>query len=119
VDTNAAVQQIARESFGKDKRLKLVTSDALQFLRTQAPAAFDLVFADSMPGKYEGLAEALAVVKPGGFYVIDDMLPQANWPAGHAAKVPVLMEQLAHHPAFRILPMVWASGVVVAVRTSR
>jgi hypothetical protein len=48
--------------------------------------------------------------------VIDDMLPQPNWPEGHAAKVPVLIEQLAANTRFEILPLVWASGVVVAVR---
>lgn len=48
--------------------------------------------------------------------MIDDMLPQPNWPDGHAAKVPVLIEQLAANPRFEILPLVWASGVVVAVR---
>jgi predicted O-methyltransferase YrrM len=116
VDSDGAVQQIAGESLGRDERLTLVNSDGLEFLRRQSRATFDLVFADAMPGKYEGLDEALAVVKPGGFYVIDDMLPQSNWPEGHAAKVPVLIEKLVANPNFRILPLVWASGVVVAVR---
>lgn len=116
VDNDPAVQQIARESLGSDARLTLVTSDGLAFLAAQRPASFDFVFADAMPGKYEGLDAALGVVKPGGFYVIDDMLPQPNWPAGHAAKVPVLLDRLAARPDFQVLPLVWASGVVVAVR---
>jgi predicted O-methyltransferase YrrM len=78
--------------------------------------SFDLVFADAMPGKYDGLNDALDVVKVGGFYIIDDMLPQPNWPEGHASRVPVLIEQLAANRNFEILPIVWASGVVVAVR---
>ncbi|HEX4029804.1 MAG TPA: hypothetical protein VHX20_05530 [Terracidiphilus sp.] len=57
------------------------------------------------------------VVKPGGFYVIDDMLPHPNWPEGHAAKIPLLMEKLALHSDFALLPLVWSSGVAVAVRT--
>lgn len=100
VDNDAAVQQVALECLGNDARLTLVVAE----------------FADAMPGKYKGLEHALAVVKVGGFYVIDDMLPQTNWPDGHAAKVPVLMEQLAANPHFKIVPLVWASGVVVAVR---
>jgi hypothetical protein len=72
-----------------------------------------------MPGKYEGLADALAVVRPGGFYVIDDMLPQPNWPAGHAEKIPVLRNELAMHRDFEMLPLKWASGVVVLVRKNR
>ena len=115
VDTDPTVQQIARRHLGADPRLTFVTSGALEFLRSQ-PAPFDLVFADALPGKYEGLESALATVKPGGFYVIDDLLPQSNWPEGHAARVPVLIEQIAARPDFQILPIVWASGVIVAVR---
>src|SRR5579863_4861571 len=116
VDNDSTVQQVARDALGADGRLTLVTSGGLEFLRQQPAESFDFVFADAMPGKYEGLDSALAVVKPGGFYVIDDILPQPNWPEGHAAKVPVLIEQLAANPRFEMLPLVWASGVIVAVR---
>lgn len=57
--------------------------------------------------------------KPGGFYIIDDMLPQPNWPEGHADKVPMLLNRLASDERFLICPMEWASGVVVAVRRTR
>lgn len=117
VDNDGAVQSVANESLGADHRLSLVTSGGLEFLRGQRAESFDLVFGDAMPGKYEGLDDALAVVKAGGFYVIDDLLPQPNWPEGHADKVPILIEQLAANQSFEILPLVWASGVVVAVRT--
>jgi predicted O-methyltransferase YrrM len=116
VDVDPGPQQIAREVLGSDTRLEIVTEDGLAFLRRDSTARFDLVFADAMPGKYEGLEHALAVVKPGGFFVIDDLLPQANWPEGHAAKVPVLIERLAADPAFQMVPMAWASGIVVAVK---
>ncbi len=119
VDNDGTVQQVAMDSLGSDTRLTLVTCGGLEFLESQTDESFDFVFADAMPGKYEGLDAALAVIKPGGFYVIDDMLPQANWPEGHALKVPVLMGKLASNPDFEILPLVWASGVVVAVRRSQ
>jgi predicted O-methyltransferase YrrM len=116
VDNDRKVQEVAGNSLRADGRLTLVTSGGLEFLRDQAPESFDFVFADAIPGKYEGLEEALAVVKVGGFYVIDDMLPQPNWPNGHAAKIPALIERLASEANFVILPLVWASGVVLAVR---
>ena len=116
VDNDSGVQQVARDFLGGDQRLTLVISGGLEFLRGQRTESFDLVFADAMPGKYDGLDDALAVVKVGGFYVIDDMLPQPNWPEGHSEKVPLLIEKLAANAAFEILPLVWASGVVVAVR---
>ena len=95
VDTDPQVQAVAREFLGSDPRLTLVTEDGAAFLRRQPAQSFDLVFADAMPGKYEALEDALAVVKPGGFYIIDDMLPQPNWPEGHAEKVPALLDRLA------------------------
>jgi predicted O-methyltransferase YrrM len=116
VDNDNVVQQVANDCLSTDGRLTLVRSGALEYLRLQPALSFDFVFADAMPGKYEGLDDALAVVKVGGFYAIDDMLPQSNWPEGHAAKVPVLIERLAAHSGFEILPLVWASGVVIAVR---
>jgi predicted O-methyltransferase YrrM len=116
VDNDRKVQEVAGNSLRADGRLTLVTSVGLEFLRDQAPESFDFVFADAIPGKYEGLEEALAVVKVGGFYVIDDMLPQPNWPDGHAAKIPALIERLASEANFVILPLGWASGVVLAVR---
>lgn len=61
VDNDSAVQQVARDALGAGRRLTLVTSGGLEFLRGQPAESFDFVFADAMAGKYEGLAEALAV----------------------------------------------------------
>ncbi len=119
VDTNAEWQSAAEEMLGHDKRLTLVLEDGAEFLRRQPKLSYDLVFADAMPGKYEALDEALTVVRPGGFYIIDDMLPQPNWPDGHAEKVPVLLKRLLNDARFEIVPLSWASGVVVLVRKAQ
>jgi predicted O-methyltransferase YrrM len=116
VDVSEEFQHVARRALSSDPRVTFITQDAAAFLWRQSPATFDLVFADAMTGKYEALDEALAVVKPGGFYVIDDMLPQPNWPEGHEKKPPVLLSELAQNPLFHIVPITWASGVVIAVR---
>jgi predicted O-methyltransferase YrrM len=116
VDNDSLVQAVALKCLGDDPRLQFINMNAIDFLGYQTPQSFDLVFADALPGKYERLDLALAVVKPGGFYVIDDMLPQPNWPAGHAERVQVLTERLARQEDFTLVPMVWASGIIVAVR---
>jgi predicted O-methyltransferase YrrM len=116
VDVNATFQEVARQALGHDLRLTLIIEDGVAFLKRQPAASFDFVFADALAGKYEGLNEALRVVKAGGFYVIDDMLPQSNWPDGHAAKVPVLLGDLAARADLQITPMAWASGLVIAVK---
>ena len=116
VDTNFSFQSAARRILGIDPRLSLVLEDAVDFLVRQPSASFDLVFADALRGKFEGLDEALTVVKPGGFYVIDDLLPQPNWPEGHGDKIAPLVERLASLKDFHIVPITWASGLVLAVK---
>lgn len=118
VDTNLTFQSAAERILGSDSRASFVLEDAADFLVRQPPCSFDLVFADALRGKFEGLNEALAVVKPGGFYVIDDLLPQPNWPEGHGEKIPPLIERLTTHEQFHIVPISWASGIVVAVKKS-
>ncbi len=116
VDTDEEVQAVAREALCQDTRLKLVTHDGAAFLWRQPKKSFDLVFADAVPGKYEALDEALAIVKTGGFYVIDDMMPQPNWPEGHGEKAQALIERLAADDRFVMLPMPWSTGIIVLVR---
>jgi predicted O-methyltransferase YrrM len=118
VETDQNLQSIAREFLGSDKRLSLVLEDGAAFLRQQQTQSFDLVFADAMPGKFESLDDALDVLRPGGFYIIDDLLPQPNWPEGHGEKVDKLMHRLNTDPRFTMLPMIWASGVAVLTRLS-
>jgi hypothetical protein len=62
------------------------------------------------------LEETLALLRPGGVYVIDDLLPQPNWPEGHAPKVPILIETLERRNEFASVKLAQASGVMVVVR---
>jgi len=64
------------------------------FLQSLNGEHYDFIFADTWSGKYRLLDDALELVKPGGFYIIDDMLPQPNWPDGHADKVAKLINYL-------------------------
>jgi predicted O-methyltransferase YrrM len=116
VDNDEAVQAVAHDFLGKDPRLKLLPLDAGQFIWRQPKKSFDLIFADAMIGKYVAGDDALALVAPGGFYVIDDLLPQPNWPEGHAEKVPNLLYHLSSHPKFHMMPMAWSTGIAVLVR---
>jgi len=116
VDSNAHHQQVAQECLGNDSRLTLVLEDGLGFLKRQPAASYDFVFADAIPGKYEGLEECLKVVKPGGVYVVDDMAPLPKWPRAHVERVSLLINQLAADDRFAMAPLYWATGVIVAVR---
>jgi predicted O-methyltransferase YrrM len=116
VDIDSEYQAVACAVHGHDPRLTLLLEDGIGFLEKQPPQTFDFIFADAMPGKYESLDQALSLVKPGGFYVIDDMLPQPNWPEGHDQKAAALIERLSCETEFQVAPLSWSSGVILLVR---
>ena len=116
VDVHSEFQAVARSVLGHDSRLTLVLEDGIQYLNKQPPRSFDFIFADAMPGKYESLDQALALVKPGGFYVIDDMLPQPNWPEGHDAMAAALVQRLSSETEFQVAPLSWSTGIILLVR---
>jgi predicted O-methyltransferase YrrM len=115
VDVDPVVQDVAR-TLVKDDRLRFVLADGLDYVMAQPPGSFDLIFADAWPGKYEALDQTLALLKRGGLYVIDDMLPQSNWPEGHQARVDDLVARLESHPDLVVTRLSWASGLIVAAR---
>ena len=115
VDTDAEVLAIAQQHLGMDARLTLHHQDGATFL-LEASAPYDLIFADAWPGKYSHLNEALALLNPGGLYVIDDMLPQSNWPAGHASHVARLLQTLNTRDDLTATRLAWSTGVVIATR---
>jgi len=78
--------------------------------------SFDLIFADTWPGKFDHLEDALALLKSGGFYVIDDMLPQPNWPDGHEPEVAALISALERRTDLVLCRLSWSSGIVVAAK---
>jgi predicted O-methyltransferase YrrM len=116
VDHDEQLQSVARRHLGHDRRVTFVTADAESFLEGLHDQRFDFIFADTWAGKYLQREMALGLLPVGGLYVIDDMLPQVNWPDGHEEKVQLLLEQLASDRRFHIAKLRWASGIVMAVR---
>jgi len=116
VDNDPELLSILSRHLGDDARLQVVCADGDEFLKNHQEERFDFIFADTWSGKYRFLDEVLNMVNPGGFYVIDDMLPQANWPQGHAQKVEHLLKTLIDLPGWHVSQLDWASGVVVAAR---
>ncbi|HVQ16193.1 MAG TPA: class I SAM-dependent methyltransferase [Vicinamibacterales bacterium] len=116
VDTDAQVVAIARRHLGSDTRVTFHVVDGAEFITQTPRGQFDLIYADAWPGKFSHLDEALALLKPGGLYVIDDLLPQPNWPEGHAPKVPALIGDIERRAEFVTVKLAWASGLMVVVR---
>jgi predicted O-methyltransferase YrrM len=116
VDTDAEVVAVAQRHLAADHRVTFHVADGADYIRRAPPAQFDLIYADAWPGKFSHLDETLALLRPGGIYAIDDLLPQPNWPEGHAPKVPILIEDLERRTGFVSVRLAWASGVMIMVR---
>ncbi|WP_298356752.1 O-methyltransferase [Runella sp.] len=116
VESDDALIAIAKKHLGHDSRLELICSLGEDVIVQLPKNHFDLIFADTWPGKYNHLEETLLLVKEGGFYIIDDMLPQPNWPEGHAEKVANLIQTLENDDRFQMVKMSWASGVIILVK---
>jgi len=117
VDNDPAVVAIARRHLGADLRVTFHLDDGAAFIERQTPAYYDFLFADAWPGKFSHLEQALALVRVGGLYFIDDLMPQRNWPEGHAPNVAALIERLATHDRFVATKLAWASGLMILVRS--
>ena len=83
IDNDDELVAIAERFFRQDKRVQLVCEDGSKWIESYDGEPFDLIFADAWPGKYSEINKVLKLIKIGGFYVIDDMQPQPNWPDGH------------------------------------
>ncbi len=116
LDHDAQVQEIARRHLGGDPRVTFRVGDGAALLEQLAPHSFDLIYADAWPGKFTHLDDALSRLTIGGLYVIDDLLPQPNWPDGHADKIPPLIATLEARSDFVSTRLVWASGLMLLVR---
>jgi predicted O-methyltransferase YrrM len=116
VDNDVAAQQIARRHLSDDARVRFVLMDGAAFLERSEPNGYDFVYADSWPGKFSHLDLALGQLRAGGIYVIDDLLPQSNWPSGHGSNVAALIEQLEGKAGFVATKLAWASGLMIVCR---
>jgi len=62
------------------------------------------------------LEEALDMLKPGGLYILDDMLPQPNWPDGHQEKAMWLIAALEAREDISFTSQAWATGIIIGVK---
>ena len=116
VDNDKELTDIAETYFGNDGRIELICKDGTQWIKEYAGEKFDLIFADAWPGKYSEIDEVLDLVRVGGFYIIDDMTMQPNWPEGHEGNVIELTAYLEKRNDFQLTKMNWSTGLILAVK---
>jgi predicted O-methyltransferase YrrM len=116
IDNDNKFLEIASRFLGNDKRLDLISTDGGDWVNNNKQRKFDYIFADTWHGKYLLLDEVLSMLNTGGLYIIDDMLPQPNWPDGHHEKVINLVKYLDTRNDLLLTKQEWATGIVVAVK---
>ncbi len=116
IDNDPKLTEIAQEFFGSDKRVTVICEDGSKWIKNYDGEQFDLIFADAWPGKYSEIEEVLDFLKVGGFYIIDDMLAQPNWPEGHQEKVKNLIDYLENREDLTLTKLNWSTGIVMAVK---
>ena len=107
-----------RATFDDDPRVEWVLGDGSEWLREAVarPERFDVVFADTWPGKYHDRDLAMELVKPHGWFVLDDLYPQPGWPDGHQANVDRLIADMQSVDGWRTEFLPWGSGLMLCVR---
>lgn len=117
IDNDPALIEVAKMFFDEEDRLELICADGGEWLNEyKGGDSFDLIFADAWPGKYSHLDTTLALLNKGGYYVIDDMQKQSNWPEGHEEKANALVKVLEKRDDITITKMNWSTGLIVAVK---
>lgn len=116
IDNDPQLLAIAQKHLAQDSRLTLVLTDGAEWVTENDGQQYDYIFADTWHGKYLLLNEVLAMLRKGGLYIIDDMLPQPNWPEGHDEKAIQLVATLEAREDLLLTKQVWATGIIIAVK---
>jgi len=116
IDNDETLLDIAQQFLGADQRLKLLLSDGEVWVKNNLHQKFDYIFADTWHGKYLLADEVLNMLNKGGLYIVDDMLPQPNWPEGHQEKAINFVKYLEGRNDLILTKQGWATGIIIAVK---
>ncbi len=114
VDAAPRQLEAAKRVLGSDRRVTFVTRDGAAFLE-ECRETFDLIFADAWPGKFTHRERAIALLRPGGLYVIDDLTLRPDWPEGHEARVARLIADM-EASGLRLFRTAEGAGLMAACR---
>ena len=82
--------------------------DALAVLA--GSGTFDLLFADAPGGKWDGLDRSVAVPRPHGLLIVDDMTPEPDWTDSHRAAQDNVRHALLSAPQLTSAELAVGSG---------
>jgi demethylmenaquinone methyltransferase/2-methoxy-6-polyprenyl-1,4-benzoquinol methylase len=94
--------------------VNIIVGDAVGLLG--GLGGFDLIFADSEGGKWDGLEVTLAALRPGGHIIVDDMLPPEWQSSTHRIKTIEARVRLTTDPSLVAVELAWATGVILCTK---
>ena len=115
IDNNKSLMDVA-EGHIQDARIEFIVADGYEWISKYSGSKFDLIFADAMPGKYDLFEETISMLDRNGFYIIDDMLPQPNWPVGHDERVKEFIAKLENRDDILLTKLNWSTGIIIVVK---
>ena len=116
IDNDESILLIAKNNLSYDNRLNLVHMDGEDWVINNVSQKFDYIFADTWYGKYLLLDEVLEMLNQGALYIVDDMLPHANWPDGHHEKATNFIKYLENRNDLFVTKQNWATGIIICVK---
>jgi len=115
IDYNKSLVGVAEKHIC-DERVEFIVADGYEWISKYCGSKFDLIFADAMPGKYDLFEETIDMLNRNGFYIIDDMLPQPNWPIGHDERVKDFITKLENRDDLLLTKLNWSTGIIIVVK---
>jgi predicted O-methyltransferase YrrM len=115
IENDVTLIEIAKK-YITDSKVEFLLTDAYSWIEDYNGEGFDFIFADAMPGKYDLFDETIAMLKNNGLYIIDDMLPQPNWPIGHDERVASFINMLEKRNDLFLTKMNWSTGIIIISR---
>jgi predicted O-methyltransferase YrrM len=112
IENDAVLIEIAKKHVN-DSRVEFLLTDGYSWIENYNGEGFDFIFADAMPGKYDLFEETIGMLKNNGLYIIDDMLPQLNWPVGHKEKATSFINMLEKRNDLLLTKMNWSTGIII------
>ena len=115
IDNDKSLVDVAERHI-RDERVEFIVADGYEWISKYNGSKFDLIFADAMPGKYDLFEETINMLNRNGFYIIDDMLPQSNWPQGHDERVKEFIIKLENRDDLLLTKLHWSTGIIIVVK---
>ncbi|MBK5273165.1 MAG: class I SAM-dependent methyltransferase [Bacteroidia bacterium] len=115
IENNSLLIDIARK-YINNNQVEFIMTDAYEWIKNYKGEKFDFIFADAIPGKYDLFEETIDLLRSSGFYIIDDIFPQPNWPTGHNERVNGFIKKLEERKDLLTTKLNWSTGIIIVVK---